>query len=245
MGRLLCLIAVLGVAIGGCAGTAQRSGMTNQQLMEEIKALQEQEQVDVLARQKIDQLQGQIKTFMEAQDKKIESLGIQSANLNNRIALLADRVGKLEEDVKKLTPQTVHVPAKPSVPEGGEQRVEAAYKAALQHYFDRRFEQAIGEFSEIIAMAPRHELADNAQYWIGEAYYGLENYHQALTEFEKVFTYPETEKADDARLKIGYCYLKLGDKTRAVAEFKRLLAEYSDSEYIHEAKRLISQLETQ
>src|SRR2546422_7060560 len=37
-----------------------------------------------------------------------------------------------------------------------------------------------------LARYPKHPLAGNAQYWIGEAYYVQHDYPQALVEFQKV-----------------------------------------------------------
>jgi tol-pal system protein YbgF len=68
---------------------------------------------------------------------------------------------------------------------------------------------------------PRHDFADNAQYWLGEAFYAAKQYPQALVEFRAVIeTYPRGNKVPDALLKVGYCYQALGqaDKARAVLE---------------------------
>ena len=69
---------------------------------------------------------------------------------------------------------------------------------------------------EFLKKYPDSSLADNAQYWLGEAYYDQRNYEQALTEFRRVVKrYPSGNKAPDALLKIGYCYAKLGDVAAA------------------------------
>jgi tol-pal system protein YbgF len=68
---------------------------------------------------------------------------------------------------------------------------------------------------------PRHDFADNAQYWLGEAHYAQQDYARALLEFRNVIeTYPRGNKVPDALLKVGYCYQALGqsEKARAVLE---------------------------
>ena len=85
-------------------------------------------------------------------------------------------------------------------------------------------------------------LSDNCQYWIGESYYGLRNYNQAIAEFEKVFSFANSNKIDDAQLKLGVCYLRLGDKAQARNEFDRLLSAYPSSEYKPVAQRYIARL---
>jgi tol-pal system protein YbgF len=72
-----------------------------------------------------------------------------------------------------------------------------------------------------LATHPRHDFADNAQYWLGEAFYAQKDYPNALAEFRSVIeTYPRGNKVPDALLMVGYCYLALGqpEKSRAVLE---------------------------
>src|SRR5690606_34317546 len=79
----------------------------------------------------------------------------------------------------------------------------------------------IASLRGFLATHPRHDYADNAQYWLGEAYYAQNDYRQALGEFRIVIeTYPRGNKVPDALLKVGYCYQALGqtDKARAVLE---------------------------
>jgi len=40
------------------------------------------------------------------------------------------------------------------------------------------------EFVEFIKRFPKHDLADNAQYWIGEGYYAQKKYEPALTAYQ-------------------------------------------------------------
>ena len=63
---------------------------------------------------------------------------------------------------------------------------------------------------------PKHELAGNAQYWLGEAVYGQQKYDLAITEFEKVLkNYSKSIKVPAALLKIGYAQFELGETKTA------------------------------
>lgn len=117
------------------------------------------------------------------------------------------------------------------------------YQEALQTYRSHQYPEAVQKFEALIASNSKHSLADNCQYWIGEAYYDQGNYTQALVAFEKVFTYSGSNKDDSAQLKVGLCYFKLNDKTKAKDELQKLVNNYPNSEYIGIAKRFISQLE--
>jgi len=90
--------------------------------------------------------------------------------------------------------------------------------------------QAILEFERYIQEYPHSELAGNAQYWIGEAYYSQKEYGRAATEFQKVIrNYPQGGKVPDAHLKLGLSYLEMGQKAKGTAELKRLIAKYPSS----------------
>mgnify|MGYP001430492795 FL=1 len=88
-------------------------------------------------------------------------------------------------------------------------------------------------------MDPAGDLADNAQYWLGECEYARRDFQAALAAFQKVFLFAKTEKEDDAQLKLGLCYLQLGDRDSAMIEFKRLVVDYPESEYVVRAEELL------
>jgi tol-pal system protein YbgF len=116
---------------------------------------------------------------------------------------------------------------------------EQEYAAALATYRAREHGQAVIDFLDFIAKYPKHPLAGNAQYWIGEAYWAQRDYRQALVEFEKVFEHGPA-KAPDALLKIGLCYLRLNDVPRAQQAWQRVVNEYPKSESASMARSLIS-----
>ena len=107
----------------------------------------------------------------------------------------------------------------------------ADYRAAVELVRTGPFEQAVAALHAFLAKYPRHDYADNAQYWLGEAYYAQKDYAHALVEFRTVIeVYPRGNKVPDALLKIGYCFGALGqtDKSRAVLE--QVVALYPKSE---------------
>jgi len=128
-------------------------------------------------------------------------------------------------------------PAKPAPKVGG--NPEQEYAAALATFRSREHGQAVLDFIDFMAKYPKHALAGNAQYWIGEAYWAQRDYRQALVEFEKVFGHG-SGKAPDALLKIGLCYLRLSDVPRAQQAWQRVVSEYPKSESATMARSLIS-----
>ncbi len=93
------------------------------------------------------------------------------------------------------------------------------------------------EFLDFIGKYPKHPLAANAQYWIGEAYYSQRDYRQALVEFQKVLEYPSANgKVPDALLKMGLCYTSLREPGRASEVWTRIVGEYPSSEAAGQAR---------
>jgi len=105
------------------------------------------------------------------------------------------------------------------------------YRAAVELVKAGSHDQAIAALRAFIAKHPRHDYADNAQYWIGEAYYAQRDYVRALTEFRAVIeVYPRGNKVPDALLKVGYCYQAMGQGEKAHAVLEQVVTRYPKSE---------------
>ena len=104
--------------------------------------------------------------------------------------------------------------------------ITASYKGALSEYNSRQYESAIRGFTEVLTVAPQSDLADNAQYWIGECYYGMGNDEKALEAFYKVLDYPESNKLSDSHYKIGKTYLRMGNTESAKEELEAVVQNY-------------------
>ncbi|MBW1678342.1 MAG: tol-pal system protein YbgF [Deltaproteobacteria bacterium] len=121
-----------------------------------------------------------------------------------------------------------------------ERQYEKAYEAYAKHHFD----EAMALFKKFLQRYPKHDLADNAQYWIGEAYYDMEDYPNAILAFKEVVTlYAERSKAPDALLKIGYSYVALDDPANARIYFKRVIKNYPFSQAEAKARAKLKELE--
>jgi len=93
------------------------------------------------------------------------------------------------------------------------------YQQAFKLLKQSLYEQAIKAFREFLAAYPAGEYADNAQYWLGEAYYVTRQYENALAEYQTLAgKYPNSQKLPDALLKIGYSYQELGQEEEARRE---------------------------
>ncbi len=121
--------------------------------------------------------------------------------------------------------------------------VDKMYKTAISLYFDGEYINAIKYFEKLISLDDSHDLSDNAQYWIGEAYFALGQYEDAMGTFELVLTYPQSNKNDYAQFKIGLCLLKLDKRTQASAAFQSFLDSYPDSDLVSRVETLQNRMQ--
>lgn len=110
------------------------------------------------------------------------------------------------------------------------QDAEAAYKAAFNQLKAGQYPEAIASFQKFIRNFPGGPYMDNAQYWLGEAWYVQRDYDKALAEFDKVVKqHPQSPKVPDALLKIGYIQTDKGNAKDAGVFFQRLIQNYPES----------------
>lgn len=86
---------------------------------------------------------------------------------------------------------------------------------------EKDYTQAIAKFRAFLDKYPQSSLADNAAYWIGEAYYAQDKFKEALVEFQNLADrYPKSDKLCGALLKQGICFEKLNENDKAKLFFE-------------------------
>lgn len=105
-----------------------------------------------------------------------------------------------------------------------------SYQAAFGLLKSNQYDQAIQAFQSFLSTYPASPLADNAQYWLGEAYYVNRSFAEALAAFQKVIDkYPESRKVPDALLKVGYCDYELKQFKAAKDALTQVQTTYGDT----------------
>lgn len=119
-----------------------------------------------------------------------------------------------------------------------------SYEQSLQAFKDGDLEGARKRFSDFLQRHPDSKLAGNAQYWLGECYYGAKDYGQAIAAFDRVHrSYPDSAKVPAAMLKKGFAYAALNDRARASSALKQVVEAYPRSPEATMAKEKLSQLQ--
>jgi tol-pal system protein YbgF len=107
---------------------------------------------------------------------------------------------------------------------------KASYQTAFDLLKDSQYDRAITAFQSFLATYPNSQLADNAQYWLGEAYYVNKSFPEALAAFQRVVdSYPQSRKLPDALLKIGYCDYELKQYSAARDALSQAATKFPDS----------------
>lgn len=144
---------------------------------------------------------------------------------------LDDRIQNLERSVRNPTVSVMDggslAPGQLPVP-GGSDRDN--YQAAFELLKEQRYEPAAMAFQQFLVSFPDSQLADNAQYWLAESYYGTDQFENALKHFQVVISkFPRSRKIPDALLKIGYSNYELQRWDSARGALARVQADYPDT----------------
>lgn len=121
---------------------------------------------------------------------------------------------------------------------------EDSYSEAFTLLKQGQHEKARGQFRAFLKQYPDSQYADNAQYWLGEAYYAKRDFESAIKEYKLLLShYPDSGKVSHAQLKIGYCYDELGQKDYARGELEDLISRYPGTSAANLAAERLSQIQ--
>lgn len=205
---MLVRLAALGLAsvlLAGCATssepdpTEQRLNDLDQRVGRIDRVVSNQSLIQLT--QRVDSLQNEVRTL----NGRVEEL--QNAN---------EALRRQQRDLYADLDKRMNAAPAPSAsrPEAGG---PAATSGDEQSQYNRAFDQlksgdyagSIVGFKALAAAYPQGQLADNTQYWLGEAYYVTRDYANATAAFEHVLSgWPNSRKAPDALLKLGYTQIE-------------------------------------
>ena len=160
---------------------------------------------------------------------KIDSLETQFSVVNTGIDMVMDRINKLSMQLAETKTQVESLdnPRRP----GGSPSPEALYNSAYGDYLKGSYDLAREGFQEYVNNYPQTELSDNALYWIGETFYGVRNFAEAVDAFDRVIQiYPKGDKVAAAILKKGFSYLELENRQAGVKELRWVIQKHPTSE---------------
>ena len=123
-------------------------------------------------------------------------------------------------------PATAAAPSAAHSPAAGG-NADQMYNDAMKKLQDGDNAGAERGFKAFLQSNPRHALAGNAQYWLGESYYARKDYPNAMTAFAEGYkTYKGSPKGPDNLLKLGVTLAAMGRKSDACAVFAKFSQDY-------------------
>ena len=108
--------------------------------------------------------------------------------------------------------------------------VKGIYQEGLEALKAGNDKLAEEKFNTILSKFPEDSLAGNAQYWLGEVYYGRKDFAKAAVAFAKGYEKYKGPKGPDSLLKLGMSMRELKKKTEACVAFMSLPTEFPKAE---------------
>jgi tol-pal system protein YbgF len=131
--------------------------------------------------------------------------------------------GKLDEAMGRFT--QVSQRGKPGEP--GTADANQLYDQATSDLAQGRYDLAREGFRDFVRRFPTVELADNAQYGVGECFFAQALFDSAAGEYGRVERlYPQGDKVPAALYKLGLSQGKLGRAAEAKQTFEALIRRY-------------------
>ena len=113
------------------------------------------------------------------------------------------------------------------LPQVNTKSAETIYQEGLDSFNAGNYDDAASRFTSVLTKYPDHKLAGNAQYWLGESYYGKKDYAKAAVAFAKGYEkYKDGNKGADNILKLGLSMQMLGKTEEACTAFTNLPKEF-------------------
>ena len=124
---------------------------------------------------------------------------------------------------------------------------------AMKLFQDRDYYDARTQFRIVVLNAPGSVSVDQAQFYLAECHFHMEEFITAAAEYEKVIRlYSRSEFLDDAQFKIGLAYYELSPQAaldqkytwKAIEELQKFLEDYPESEHKEKATDLLLKIRT-
>lgn len=253
---VICLMAVilLGSVFSGC--------VTKRDIEEVKRQLTTVESQNRTTQQAVARMDSIIAAGADADNRlrndmrtSMDDLGRQIAQLLENYNDLVQRIDQMSRsDVIKLPPrsspgaqvdsQKVDSTGSPPAPLTPAFDCIGAYDDAFILVRRSEYENGIEAFRKFLESCGQHENADNAHYWIGECHYSLEQFAEAITEFELLLKdYPRSAKIAPALYKLARSKQELDQNDEARELFQKIVEEHSGTLEAEQARQRLKDMD--
>ena len=119
----------------------------------------------------------------------------------------------------------------------------SVYDDGVRAFNEAHYDDSIQYFRDFIYQNPQSDHADDAQFWIGEAYLRKGMHSNAIKEFNQVvLRYSSGDRSAAALLKLAEVFSQIGDQVDARLSLQKLVNRYPGSNEAAEAYRLLQEM---
>jgi tol-pal system protein YbgF len=201
-------------------------------------------------RDDIAHLQGRVEEMSHNNAETFRRLGMEDSLLVHKVDELDSRLQKIEQYLALGEPgKSVSGPV--AQPSEKQEKIDAPGKTApvsdaslfkdgTDKLSGKKYAAARESFGLLLQKYPKSELASNAQFNIGESYFGEKSYEKAILEYQVVIEkYPKSAKRSSALYKQAVSFEMIGDKENAGTRYRDIVKLYpKSSEAALAAKKL-------
>ena len=212
--------------------------------------VQEQDTRRAFADQKL--LVGNLSSGVRVVREKVDETNVRVSSLAQEVEALRTAIPTRTSPLVQLLvdPETGLPTAQPSVlvsaavaPVNPGVSPQRLYDTAWADYANGQWVLAIQGFEVYISSFPRSELADDAQFYIGNTYYADGQYREAADAFEQVvLNYPDGDAVAEALYKRGLALDRLGEPELARQAFELVVQNYSEDNMANLAQQWLDRL---
>ncbi|MDI6727689.1 MAG: tol-pal system protein YbgF [Thermodesulfovibrionales bacterium] len=179
----------------------------------------------------------------ELQQAKIAGIENELKELKSKI------ISQPAENKESSAVQEGHKDADASQPEAKNQKAadttdpQKLYDDAQIDFKEKRYTEARQKFEKFSKDFPKHALAPNSYFWLGESYYADKKYEDAILAYEAFLKkYPNHEKTKGAMLKQAFAFVEMGDKKTGKVLLEKVMEKYPNSREADLAEKKIAEL---
>ncbi len=222
--------------------------------------------LQALSTQLDDQTTATVRAFA---DQRLQAEGVSSAvrilrekldDTNVRISSMSQEIEALRVSIPAMAFPTVELLIDPEtglpidppaetvnrptpIPLAAGASPQRMYDTAWADYTSGQWDLAVEGFEAYLRIFPRSELADDAQFYVGETYFAGGWFEKAVKAFELVLlNHPDGDVGPEASYKRGLALDRLGEADRARQAFELLVTSYPDSAMATLAQQALDRL---
>jgi tol-pal system protein YbgF len=151
---------------------------------------------------------------------QVKGIGDRLGNTNEKVSALSNQIAELKRLIESLPKRPAFAQITPGNP-------DQLFGASVADYYQGNYDLAISEFEQFLAQFSSTDIANRAQFFVGECYFAKKKYEQAIAEYEKVWkTYPKGDKVPTAHFKYALALKELGRMDDAQKELMNIRLKF-------------------